>query len=70
MDKLTRRTFLGVTSVVGVGAIVARAADAPAAAPAPAAVTVSDTFPSQSPEVAREMVGVSLGNATRVQELL
>jgi hypothetical protein len=69
MDKLTRRTFLGVTSVVGVGAIVARAADAPAA-PAASPLTVPDTFPTQSPELAREMVGVSHGNATRVKELL
>jgi len=75
MDPLTRRTFLGITSAAGAGALLAKAADAPAASPAPAPaaaapVTVPDTFPTQAPEMAREMVGVSHGNVARVRELL
>jgi hypothetical protein len=73
MDALTRRTFLGVASLAGAGALAARAADkaaAPEPAAAPAPVTVPDTFPTQSPELAREMVGVSHGNVARVKELL
>jgi len=77
MDNLTRRTFLGVTSLAGAGILAARAADTPApAASAPAAPPVADlppvadVFPTQSPELAREMVGVSHGNVVRVKDLL
>jgi hypothetical protein len=68
MDAWTRRTFLGVASLAGAGALAARAADEkpPAAEP----TKVPDTFPTQSPEMAREMVGVSHGNIARVKELL
>ena len=56
--------------MAGVGAVIARAAEAPPAPAVPAAVAVPDTFPTQSPELAREMVGVSHGNVARVKELL
>jgi len=75
MDPLTRRTFLSLTSLAGAGLVAARAAEttpAPAAAAPEAApaIPVPDTFPSQAPELAREMVGVSHGNVARVKELL
>ena len=76
MDALTRRTFLGVASLAGAGALAARAADKaatpePAAAPASSTLPpVADVFPTQAPELAREMVGVSHGNVARVKELL
>jgi hypothetical protein len=65
MDTLTRRDFLGLASVAGLGAITA-----PAATPPPALPPVSDEFPTQSPALAREMVGVSHGILPRVNELL
>jgi hypothetical protein len=70
MDVWTRRTFLGVASLAGAGALAARAADAPAPSPEPTLPLVPDIFPTQSPDLAREMVGVSHGNAARVKELL
>ena len=81
MDDLTRRNFLGLATIAGVGAMTtpSPAAEAPAAAaapappepkPAPAPIHVSDEFPTQSPALAREMVGVSHGNLARVNELL
>ncbi len=39
-------------------------------APPPASPVVPDAFPTQTPELAREMVGVSHGNLERVNELL
>lgn len=68
MRPLTRRAFLGVTSLVGAGAIAARAAESTPAPPSEP--SVPDVFPSQAPELAREMVGVSHGNVARVKELL
>lgn len=41
-----------------------------ALAPAAQAAPLPSTFPSQPPELAREMVGVSHGNVVRVRELL
>jgi len=78
MDTLTRRTFLGIASLAGAGAITSggRAAETPTAEAAPAADAakalppVPDSFPTQSPDLAREMVGVSHGNLSRVNELL
>jgi hypothetical protein len=74
MDTLTRRSFLGVAGIFGLGAIAAQAgaADAPpeTAAPKPAPPLVPDEFPTQPPSLAREMVGVSHGNVARVKELL
>jgi len=81
MDNLTRREFVSIAAVAGVGALGASAAKAdapqapapaaapPATAPAPA-LTVPDEFPTQTPALAREMVGVSHGNLARVNELL
>lgn len=68
----TRRGFLGQLAAAGAalgwtGTAWARASEArPASAPAPTA----PPWPSQSPELAREMVGVSHGNVDRVRELL
>jgi hypothetical protein len=59
----TRRQFLLAGSTAVAAALV------PISLPA-AAGPVSDTFPSQPPELAREMVGVSHGNVARVRELL
>lgn len=75
MDDLTRRHFLGIASLAGVGAIAATATAAeapqpPAAAPVPALPPVPEMFPTQSPELAREMVNVSHWNPARVNELL
>jgi hypothetical protein len=57
---LSRRTFLNLTPLVAL---------APAAQP-PAVTAVTAVFPSHDPDLAREMVGVSHGNAARVRELL
>ena len=75
MNTLSRRSFVKIASVTGLGAfaIPARAADAPAtppAKPAPEPALVPDEFPTQAPALAREMVGVSHGNLARVKELL
>jgi hypothetical protein len=77
MDALTRRSFLGLAGIAGLGAISGPSkASEPqvpvGAAPAPAPVfpEVPDDFPTQSPAMAREMVGVSHGNLARVNELL
>ena len=70
MDPWTRRTFLGVATLAGAGALAARAAETSGSAAEPAPIPVPDTFPTQAPELAREMVGVSHGNLARVRELL
>jgi len=81
MNNLTRRHFLELASIAGLGAVAAPAAgaEAPSARsepadasgkPAPVPPPVSDEFPSQAPALAREMVGVSHGNLARVNELL
>ena len=71
MDALTRRDFVGLVSIAGLGsfAVPARAAESSAAPTAPLP-PVADTFPGQPPELAREMVGVSHANPSRVNELL
>jgi hypothetical protein len=70
---------LELAGIAGLGAIAAPSkateppapvAAAPAAAPVPALLAVPDDFPTQSPSLAREMVGVSHGNLARVNELL
>jgi hypothetical protein len=65
MSVLSRRSLLLVGSaVIGSGATqVARPATAAAAEPA-------DTFPTQDPNLVREMVGVAHGNVKRVKELV
>jgi hypothetical protein len=81
MDDLTRRRFLGLAGVAGLGALAVPpkatnaqepAAAAPAAPPATSSAPpeVPAEFPTQSPALAREMVGVSHGNLGRVNELL
>ena len=71
---LSRRTFLTLTPLAGLvpasslagGRLIAQAPPGPVSAPA----SVSATFPSHDPDLAREMVGVSHGNVARVRELL
>jgi len=82
MDPITRRGFLGLSAVAGIGALShpVRGADAksqgaaPTGASAPvetvATPAVPDEFPTQSPTLAREMVTVSHFNPKRVKELL
>jgi hypothetical protein len=81
MKNFSRRDFLSLASVAGAAAMAApkttaappAAPDSPPAAaakPAPAPLIVPDEFPTQSPALAREMVGVSHGNLARVNELL
>lgn len=80
MDDLSRRTFLGLASAAGLGAMSSPAiADAPRQQPGaqaggppakPAPPSIPDEFPTQPPALAREMVGVSHGNLARVNELL
>jgi len=71
MDDLSRRDFLGLASLAGLGAMSAPATAAePPPKPPPPPPSVSDEFPTQPPALAREMVGVSHGNLARVNELL
>src|SRR6185436_14340135 len=75
MDTFTRRRFLGLASIAGLGAIAppAKLRDEPVAPPAdavPAPPPVPEEFPTQPPALAREMVTVSHGNLARVNELL
>lgn len=72
MDNLTRRSFLTLVSLAGAGAIAAEppAPTAPTEAAPPPPPNVPDSFPTQPPELAREMVGVSHANPARVNELL
>ena len=65
---LSRRTFIGLTPLVTF-VPASSAARQPSSQP-PADKPLSATFPSQDPELAREMVSVSHGNAARVRELL
>ncbi len=71
MNTITRRCFLGVASIAGLGAFAAPVvAPLPAATPPSAPPPVPDEFPTQPAALAREMVGVSHGNLARVKELL
>jgi hypothetical protein len=82
IDHLSRRRFVELVSVAGLGSFPllalaeesrpAAAVSAPAGtAPAPAVLPgVPDEFPTQAPALAREMVGVSHVNIERVNELL
>ncbi len=75
-DERTRRSFLVTTGAFSAGALIDPAFGADAATaysdtpdtaePSP----VGPGWPSQAPELAREMVGVSHGNVARVRELL
>lgn len=71
MSDFTRRNFLELASLAGVAAIapeLTTVAPTPPAVPEPSSVT--DSFPTQPADLAREMVGVSHGNLARVNELL
>jgi hypothetical protein len=82
MNKLSRRTFMGLAAAAGVGSLAAapKTPETPAAtATAPATTStaqpaplppVPDEFPTQPPALAREMVSVSHFNLKRVNELL
>jgi hypothetical protein len=79
MKTLSRRNFVSLVSIAGLGVFAApkaRSADTPAtpatpaAKPTPENPAIPDMFPTQTPELAREMVGVSHGNLSRVNELL
>jgi hypothetical protein len=59
--SISRRSLLVSTPIAIAGAGLARAA---------ASDEVHDGFPTQRPELVREMVGVSHGNVARVKELL
>lgn len=81
---MTRRTILAAAPAAATtlsslawlaapGPASAATASAPAAEPAPPAAgrgPVPPSFPTQPPELVREMVGVSHGNVARVRELL
>ncbi len=65
METPTRRRFIICASLAGAGALARTAGVAePVVAPS------FDTFPTQPPDLVREMVGVSHANAARVRELL
>lgn len=74
----SRRSFLTEVAATGVALGWARAAGAdligagaePSSASVPAPPAPAAPWPSQAPELAREMVGVSHGNVARVRELL
>lgn len=65
MKHLTRRNFVSLVSIAGLGVFAA-----PAPKPVPETPPLPDEFPTQAPALAREMVGVSHGNLARVKELL
>lgn len=77
-DPITRRTVLAAApaAAASLSTLSWLAVSPPAAAQAPAAATpetpfsVHPLFPTQPPELVREMVGVSHGNVARVRELL
>jgi hypothetical protein len=67
----SRRTFLSLAPALGILALP-RALEAaePASPAAPVPPALDDVWPTQPPERAREVVGVSLGNFARVKELV
>lgn len=72
-DERTRRSFLIATGALSAGAWVDPAFGADDSAVPPAAgepSPVGPGWPSQAPELTREMVGVAHGNVARVRELL
>src|SRR6185503_7130022 len=66
--SVSRRTFLEATPFVLAPAIWPQASVP--SAPLPPSSSLSSTFPTQSPDLAREMVAVSHSNIGRVKELL
>lgn len=67
MAALSRRRFVVLASAAGLGAIAPRSLVADEQAGSP---PIADGFPTQAPELVREMVGVSHANLARVKELL
>ncbi|MFO0858450.1 MAG: hypothetical protein U0640_13975 [Phycisphaerales bacterium] len=65
--QVTRRDALKIVPVAAVAGIVL---DARPANAAPAALDLPATYPTQDPSLAKEMVGASHGNDTKVRELL
>jgi hypothetical protein len=65
--SLSRRTFLWLTPFTVIAPKPALGQSTPSL---PAAAALPPSFPSGDPELAREMVQVSHGNAARVRELL
>ena len=74
MLTITRRTFVRIVPALGTFAVSARAGaqtpDVPAWPQPPATGALDESFPSQHPALAKEMVGVAHGNIARVKELL
>lgn len=74
MSTLSRRLFLALTPTFGLAFLPRSSAlqSAPASLPMPAASRdgVDDPFPTQSPVLVKEMVGVSHRNLDRVRELV
>lgn len=68
--SISRRSFVAALPVVTVPALIEVSWASPIqSSPSPAG-PVSAIFPTQAPELAREMVGASHGNLARVKELL
>ena len=63
--SLSRRSFLHATPLA-----LSPVVWIPGQSPAPAAAPSTSTFPTQPPDLAREMVGVSHNNLARVRDLL
>ena len=74
MSNLTRRSFLAICPVAAVPLVVRGPLFAgPSPTPRPEAASpaaVGAGFPTQEPELVREMVGVAHGNFARVKELV
>src|SRR5712672_1708347 len=75
----TRRQFVRIVPALGAFAVPAFASSVEGAPPDPPAwpspepargTPVDDSFPSNHPSLAKEMVGVSHGNLARVKELV
>jgi hypothetical protein len=62
-----RRSFVSLTSLVGLSSLVSRAWAQPAVAPA---ISAADAFPALDPTVVKEVVGASHGNFARVREIV
>jgi len=73
LTEISRRTFVGTLPVVGFGlgpgAATAAAATLEGTQDSPGSA-IHDSFPSQHPDLVREMVAVSHGNLERVKELV
>jgi hypothetical protein len=68
--SVSRRSFLNATPLILAPALWSPASKATGKDDSGMAPPPSSTFPTQAPELAREMVGVSHNNVARVRELL